>query len=76
MWRHWNGDSQLAQAAIEAVRQWRYEPIEKAVLTRRDCKLRPPKGDNADNAITPPIAIYKPDAGYTKRHGPPSCKAL
>jgi TonB family protein len=61
-----NGDSQLAQAAMEAVRQWRYAPMEKAGVTDVTLNFTLTKGDNADNAITPPIPIYKPDATYTK----------
>jgi TonB family protein len=61
-----NGDSQLAQAALEAVRQWRYAPMEKAGVTDVTLSFTLPKGDNANNAITPPIAIYKPRAGYSK----------
>jgi len=60
------GDSQLAQAAMEAVRQWRYAPMEKAGIADVTLTFTLPKGKDADNAISPPIAIYKPDAGYTK----------
>jgi TonB family protein len=60
------GDPQLAQAAIEAVRQWRYAPMEKAALTDMTLHFSLPKGNNAANAITPPMVIYKPEPGYTK----------
>lgn len=60
------GDPQLAQAAIEAVRQWRYSPMENAGVTDVTLNFSLPKGDNAENAVTPPIAIYKPNPDYSK----------
>jgi TonB family protein len=60
------GDAELARAATEAVRQWRYAPMEKAGVTDVTLSFTLPKGDNPDNAITPPIAIYKPRPGYSK----------
>jgi TonB family protein len=60
------GDPQLAQAAIEAIRQWRYPPMEKPGITDVTLNFSLPKGDNADNFVTPPMAIYKPDPPYTK----------
>jgi TonB family protein len=62
-----NGDPQLAQAAMEAVRQWRYAPMEKAATTDVTLGFILPKGDNADNVDDLPIAIYKPEPAYTKK---------
>jgi TonB family protein len=60
------GDPQFAQAAMEAVRQWRYAPMENAAITDVTLYFTLLKGYNADNAITPPMVIYKPDPAYTK----------
>jgi TonB family protein len=60
------GDPQLGQAAIDAMRQWRYPPMEKTAITDVTLYFTLPKGDNTDNAVTPPMAIYKPEPGYTK----------
>lgn len=60
------GDPQLAQAAIEAIGQWRYPPMEKTGVTDVTLKFSLPKGGNADNSVAPPMVIYKPEPAYTK----------
>jgi TonB family protein len=60
------GDSQLAQAAIEAVRQWRYPPMEKAAVTDLTLNFSLPKGGKEEGAVTPPMPIYKPEPPYSK----------
>ena len=60
------GDPQLGQAAIEAVRQWRYAPMDKAAITDVTVNFTLAKTGNADNAVTPPMVIYKPEPVYTK----------
>jgi TonB family protein len=60
------GDPQFAQAAKEAVRQWRYEPMEKPAVTDVILGFTLVRGDS-DNLFMSPMAIYKPDPPYTKK---------
>jgi TonB family protein len=60
------GDPELAKAAIDAVRQWRYPPMEKAAVTDVTLNFSLPKGGEEESAVTPPLPIYKPEPFYTK----------
>jgi TonB family protein len=56
-----SGNPQLAQAAIEAVRQWRYPPMDKSATTDVDLTFTIPKGENPADIVTPPLGIYQPE---------------
>jgi TonB family protein len=58
------GNPQLAAAAIEAVRQWRYPPMKKAAKTNMTLFFGLPKAGSPDDYVEPPIAIYKPDPSF------------
>jgi TonB family protein len=60
------GDPEFAQAAIEAVCQWRYEPMEKRAVTDVNLGFTPVRGDG-DSVFTSPMALYYPDPPYTKK---------
>ena len=60
------GDSTLAKAAVDAVKQWRYAPTEKAAITDVTLSFRLPKESDANSDLSLPIVIYKPDPAYTK----------
>jgi TonB family protein len=60
------GDPQLAKAAIDAVRQWRYPPMEKAAVTDITLTFSLPKAAKEETGTTPPMPVYKPEPPYTK----------
>jgi TonB family protein len=60
------GDPQLAEAAVEAVRQWRYPPMEKAAITDVTLNFSLPKGGKEESVVTPPMPVYKPEPPYTE----------
>jgi len=67
---NWAGDPQLAQAAIEAVRQWRYQPREKAVTTNVSLvftTVKEPNWDYFDKDYVAPVAIYNPEPAITEK---------
>jgi D-alanyl-D-alanine endopeptidase (penicillin-binding protein 7) len=67
---NWAGNPQLAQAAIEAVRRWRYLPREKAVtrnVSLAFTTVKEPNWDYFDKDYVGPVLIYKPEAGYLEK---------
>jgi TonB family protein len=54
------------KAAIEAVTQWRYPPMEKAAVTDVTLDFRLPEAGKEEPGVTPPEAVYKPEPPYTK----------
>jgi TonB family protein len=67
---NWAGDPQLAQAAIEAVRQWHYMPRKKAVtrnVSLAFTNVKEPHYDYFDKDYVGPVAIYTPEAGYLEK---------
>ena len=58
------GPPQLAQSAIDAVRQWRYPPMEKVSKTDVILDFTLPMGGNPEDFVTPPMAIYQPEPAY------------
>jgi TonB family protein len=60
------GDAQLAKAAIDAVRQWRYPPMEKATVTDITLTFELPKAGKEETVVTPPVPVYHPEPEYTK----------
>ncbi len=60
---NWAGDPQLAQAAIETVRRWRYWPREEAVtrnVSLAFTTVKEPNWDYFDKDYVAPVAIYTP----------------
>jgi TonB family protein len=71
-----SGKPILAKAALEAVQQWRYAPMEKALTTDVDVNFTlaesPGPGSqvggvySVGNGVSPPIPTYKPEPPYTE----------
>ncbi len=67
---NWAGDPQLAQAAIEAVRRWRYLPRENAATRNVSLAftiVKEPNWDYFDKDYVAPVAIYTPDDYYFEK---------
>lgn len=61
-----SGHPLLVKAALDAVERWRFAPRDKPAFTDVTLDFTLPKGDNADNSLTPPMLIYRPNPPYTK----------
>ena len=61
-----DGDPEFAKAAIEALREWRFEPMEKRAVTYSNLGFTSVRG-NAHGVFMSPIAVYAPDPPYTKK---------
>jgi TonB family protein len=70
-----SGKPILAKAALEAVQQWRYAPMEKALTTDVDVNFTLAEGPGpgsqvggvyrVGNGVSAPIPTYKPEPPYT-----------
>jgi TonB family protein len=67
---NWAGNPQLAQAAVEAVRRWKYMPRKKAVtrnVSLAFTNVKEPHYDYFDKDYLGPVPIYTPEAGYLEK---------
>ena len=62
------GDLQLSQAAVDAVHQWGYPPMEKSTKTDVVLPFTIPKGESSADLVIPPLAIYQPDPASTRKN--------
>lgn len=67
---NWAGNPKLAQAAIEAVRRWRYWPREKAVTRNVSLAFviaKEPNWDYFDKDYVAPLPIYNPIPDFPEK---------
>jgi TonB family protein len=61
-----SGPPTLVKAALDAVTQWRYPPMEKVAVTDVALDFRLPKAGEEEPGVAPPMAVYKPEPDYTE----------